>query len=102
MPLGKDGPPAVYDLYTPEELDAIRNKLSESELKNVSVAKILVVWYILVFSLYNSNFWSSISLRYSFNCDEVTIDEYSSFVFPNGLSLAAVSIWLLCSYPGAA
>jgi hypothetical protein len=35
VPLGEDGLPLVYDLYTPGELDAIRNRLSESELKDV-------------------------------------------------------------------
>jgi hypothetical protein len=35
VPLGEDGLPLVYDLYTPGELDEIRNKLSESELKDV-------------------------------------------------------------------
>ena len=35
VPLGDDGLPLVYDLYTPSELDAIRTRLSESELKDV-------------------------------------------------------------------
>jgi hypothetical protein len=34
VPLGEDGLPLVYDLYTPKELKAIRNKLSEPELKD--------------------------------------------------------------------
>ena len=33
--LGDAGLPLVYDLYTPSELDAIRTRLSESELKEV-------------------------------------------------------------------
>ena len=35
VPLDEDGLPLVYDLYTPGELDAIRSRLSESELKDV-------------------------------------------------------------------